>query len=111
MLQRKLPEDSAHVAESRFVLANGLAAAGEQAQALELWTTSYPVLEFNYGEDALGNLVGPSLAYKQLDTIIAVARTGLLPERLSGLMPTYNGQLDEGTLQAISDYLMSLDQR
>ena len=64
-----------------------------------------------HGEDALGNPVGPSIAYKQLETVKAVARTGILPERMQGLMPTYNGKIDDATLQAISDYLASQDQR
>jgi hypothetical protein len=64
-----------------------------------------------HGEDALGNAVGPALVYKQFETIKAVARTGILPVPMQGLMPTYNGQIDEATLQAISDYLISLDQR
>jgi len=64
-----------------------------------------------HGPDALGNAVGPAIAYKQFDTVKAVARTGILPERMQGLMPTYNGKIDDATLQAISDYLKSLDQR
>lgn len=65
-----------------------------------------------HGSDALGNnLAGPPIVFKEFDVVKAVARTGILPTRQQGLMPTYNGKLDEATLKAIGDYLVSLNTR
>jgi len=65
-----------------------------------------------HGSDALGNnLAGPPIVYRSFEEVQAVARTGILPERMQGLMPTYNGQIDDATVQAISDFLVSLNQR
>ncbi len=65
-----------------------------------------------HGSDALGKgLTGPPIVYKQLDAVIAVARTGRLPERMSGLMPLYNDSLDEATLGQIAEWLISENKR
>jgi len=63
-----------------------------------------------HGSDALGRgLTGPPIVFKSLDAVMAVSRTGRLPERMSGLMPLYNDTLDEATLGQIADYLVSLN--
>jgi mono/diheme cytochrome c family protein len=62
-----------------------------------------------HGSDALGNnLVGPPIVKKSFEVVKAVARTGILPVRMQGLMPTYNGVIDDGTLNALADYLVGL---